>query len=130
MRLEEFDVDILPFLTLTSLTCIQIIKKRQPLIPKNKKRKRREGLDKDPETPPISSEERLVSFVDATFTGQLASILICQTCKHVSERVLCHFDNLSSFRSQSQRNLLMICRFPLNLKVAANDIGYVHLLIS
>ncbi|EGO03453.1 hypothetical protein SERLA73DRAFT_129766, partial [Serpula lacrymans var. lacrymans S7.3] len=35
-------------------------------------------------TEPIPEEERLISFVDMLFGGKLASVLVCQACKHVS----------------------------------------------
>ncbi|KAG2082322.1 peptidase C19, ubiquitin carboxyl-terminal hydrolase 2 [Suillus cothurnatus] len=86
---------------------VDIIKKRQPSI-KRKKRKRSSAKahvspntdthdrlhigqsplgqiasapDHDPSPP---EEERLAPFVDMLFGGKLASILVCQACKHVS----------------------------------------------
>ncbi|KAH7922903.1 peptidase C19, ubiquitin carboxyl-terminal hydrolase 2 [Leucogyrophana mollusca] len=42
------------------------------------------SLSSDPPIPPGLEEEKLMSFVDMLFGGQLTSILVCQTCKHVS----------------------------------------------
>lgn len=64
MYMEEFDV----------------IKKRQPPIPKRK----RGEPPIEPPPKPIPEEERLTSFVDQVFGGQLASMLICSSCKKVS----------------------------------------------
>ncbi|KII91330.1 hypothetical protein PLICRDRAFT_89654 [Plicaturopsis crispa FD-325 SS-3] len=63
MRMEEHD----------------IIKKRQPPPPPEKSKKGR----KHPE-PTIPEDEKLVSFVDMIFGGRLTSLLVCQSCKHVS----------------------------------------------
>ncbi|KAH7910683.1 peptidase C19, ubiquitin carboxyl-terminal hydrolase 2 [Hygrophoropsis aurantiaca] len=44
------------------------------------------SLSSDPPIPPDleEEEEKLMSFVDMLFGGKFASILVCQTCKHVS----------------------------------------------
>ncbi|KIP03560.1 hypothetical protein PHLGIDRAFT_130077 [Phlebiopsis gigantea 11061_1 CR5-6] len=77
MRMEELD----------------IVKKRQPPPPK---RRRTRTATRDPQsstsqqnatestTSQGSSEPKLGSFVDMLFGGQLASILVCDTCKKVS----------------------------------------------
>lgn len=86
---------------------VDIIKKRQPSI-KRKKRKRsppkahlspntdihdRVHIGQSPlgqtasapdADPPPPEEETLAPFVDMLFGGKLASILVCQSCKHVS----------------------------------------------
>ncbi|KAG1729714.1 peptidase C19, ubiquitin carboxyl-terminal hydrolase 2 [Suillus lakei] len=72
---------------------VDIIKKRQPSIKgKTRKRSSRAHIgqsplaqisapDADPSPP---EEETLAPFVDMLFGGKLASILVCQACKHVS----------------------------------------------
>ena len=60
-----------------------VIKKRQPPIPKRK----RGQPAIDPPPKPIPEEGRLISFVDQVFGGQLASMLICSSCKKASELV-------------------------------------------
>ena len=67
-----------------------IIKKRQP--PPPKKRRRTTLTPADPHVPPapppspiINEEDKLISFVDMIFGGQLTSILVCQKCKHISQ---------------------------------------------
>ncbi|KZS97203.1 cysteine proteinase [Sistotremastrum niveocremeum HHB9708] len=67
MRMEEFD----------------IIKQRQPPPPKVKKSRSR-SVEPTPSVPEIPPEEKLVSFVDSTFGGQLASFIVCEQCKHIS----------------------------------------------
>jgi hypothetical protein len=67
MYMEEFD----------------IIKKRQPPIPKRK----HGGPRIEPPPMPIPEKERLTSFVDQVFGGQLASMLICSSCKKVSRDI-------------------------------------------
>lgn len=65
MYMEEFD----------------IIKKRQPPVPK-----RRRGQPAiEPPPAPVPEEERLIPFVDQVFGGQLASMLICSSCKKVND---------------------------------------------
>lgn len=64
MYMEEFD----------------IIKKRQPPPPKRK----RGQPSVEPPPKPIPEGERLISFVDQLFGGQLASMLICSSCKKAS----------------------------------------------
>lgn len=64
MYMEEFDV----------------IKKRQPPIPK----RRRGQPAVEPPPVPVPEEERLIPFVDQVFGGQLASMLICSSCKKVN----------------------------------------------
>lgn len=61
------------------LTIVQIIKKRQPR--QLKKKRIRSG---DTEVEDIAEEDRLTSFVDMVFGGQLASILVCEKCKKIS----------------------------------------------
>ncbi|TDL19600.1 cysteine proteinase [Rickenella mellea] len=75
MRMEEWD----------------IIKKRQPPPPKTKRRKRKKDSEHStsaqgsaPPGPTIPKDQRLTSFVDMVFGGQLASILVCDKCKKVS----------------------------------------------
>ncbi|EGO30092.1 peptidase C19, ubiquitin carboxyl-terminal hydrolase 2 [Serpula lacrymans var. lacrymans S7.9] len=84
---------------------VDIIKKRQPPPDKNKKGRSESNikpLSPPPRsrnvrptssplaqvmngpTEPIPEEERLISFVDMLFGGKLASVLVCQACKHVS----------------------------------------------
>ena len=92
----------------------QIIKKRQPRPPKTKRKRTDRAVDVAPATPPLASpspplpgtsplppssplpehdrasasepkdEDKLESFVDMLFGGQLASILVCEKCKKVS----------------------------------------------
>lgn len=94
--------------------CPQIIKKRQPPPPKTKRRRSHLAVDAAPATPPLpppsvplpgtpslapgspqpahehgllpelKDEDKLESFVDMLFGGQLASILVCEKCKKVS----------------------------------------------
>ncbi|KAI0711474.1 hypothetical protein C8Q76DRAFT_677839 [Earliella scabrosa] len=98
MRMEELD----------------IIKKRQPPPPKTKRKRPRRDADSTVASPPLPSpslplsetpslpptspqpdlnrplppapheEEKLESFVDMLFGGQLASILVCEKCKKIS----------------------------------------------
>lgn len=41
-------------------------------------------VDDDPTSPPIPDEEKLATFSDMLFGGKLASILVCEKCKHIS----------------------------------------------
>ena len=78
IRMEEMDVSLPSLDPSLLLTCTsQVIKQRSP--PKKKTSKR----SQPPRTTPQPADE-LVSFVDMLFGGKLASILVCQTCKHVS----------------------------------------------
>lgn len=55
----------------------QVIKQRSP--PQKKPTKRPQ-----PHQPATPADDQLLSFVDMLFGGKLASILVCQACKHVS----------------------------------------------
>lgn len=77
MYMEEFD----------------IIKKRQPPLPK---RTRNNEPSTSPLPQPVPEEQRLLSFVDQVFGGQLASMLVCSNCKHVSDTLI--FCNISNFQ--------------------------------
>ncbi|KAH9941094.1 cysteine proteinase [Epithele typhae] len=90
MRMEELD----------------IIKKRQPPPPKTKGKRKHLDNDVSPSSSPLpvavtsspsdaavspsheylppTDEDKLVSFVDMLFGGQLASILVCEKCKKIS----------------------------------------------
>ncbi|KAF5318881.1 hypothetical protein D9619_010720 [Psilocybe cf. subviscida] len=59
-----------------------IIKQRQPPRPK---RRRRTTITPDNIHGTDSDDLPLLSFSDMIFGGQLTSILVCQTCKHVSQ---------------------------------------------
>ena len=69
-----------------------IIKKRQPPPPKKRRRTTLTPADPHvplssapPPSPIINEEDKLISFVDMIFGGQLTSILVCQKCKHISQ---------------------------------------------
>jgi ubiquitin C-terminal hydrolase len=69
-----------------------IIKKRQPPPPKKRRRTTLTPADPrvplssaPPPSPIINEEDKLISFVDMIFGGQLTSILVCQKCKHISQ---------------------------------------------
>ncbi|KIM24064.1 hypothetical protein M408DRAFT_318882, partial [Serendipita vermifera MAFF 305830] len=83
MYMEEFD----------------IIKKRQPPVPKRKRGQ--PPIEPPPE--PIPEEQRLVSFIDQLFCGQLASMLICSSCKKVSHTYEPFMDLSLSLRSDEDK---------------------------
>ena len=85
MRMEEFDVSYHLILLQSQSNRAQIIKKRQPRQLKSKKLRRKYSKSGEEDLPPIPPEEHLVPFVDAVFTGQLASILVCETCHKVGK---------------------------------------------
>ncbi|PCH44896.1 cysteine proteinase [Wolfiporia cocos MD-104 SS10] len=68
MRMEELDV----------------IKQRQPPPSDPRRRSRKKPAPPPPSAPAPGDEEKLQSFVDMLFGGQLASILVCEKCKKVS----------------------------------------------
>ncbi|KAI0088186.1 hypothetical protein BDY19DRAFT_994108 [Irpex rosettiformis] len=66
---------------------IDVIKKRQPpppTPPKGTKRRRTRASSDSQSIPSIPDEDKLTPFVDMVFRGQLASILVCDTCKKIS----------------------------------------------
>ncbi|KAG8755581.1 hypothetical protein FRC14_003935 [Serendipita sp. 396] len=85
---------------------LDVIKKRQPAPPK----RRRGQPTPNPPPPPIPENQRLIPFVDQVFGGQLASMLICSSCKHVSHTYEPFMDLSLSIRSkqdsESKRNRL------------------------
>ncbi|PVF93449.1 cysteine proteinase [Serendipita vermifera] len=92
MYMEEFDV----------------IKKRQPPPVKRKRGKSGKPVSDPPQ--PVLPHERLTPFVDQVFGGQLASMLVCSSCKHVSQTYEPFMDLSLSIRSEedkeSKRNRL------------------------
>ncbi|KZO92038.1 peptidase C19, ubiquitin carboxyl-terminal hydrolase 2 [Calocera viscosa TUFC12733] len=115
MHMEEYDV----------------IKKRQPPPPKpNKKAKRsarevpqlrrNDSSGNIPPLPaPIPEEERLRPFVDQVFGGTLASMVVCETCKHVSHTFEDFTDLSLSIRSDEKlrkrdriKNISQLFRLP------------------
>lgn len=82
------------------------IKRRQPPPVK----RRRGQPAQDPPVQPIPENERLIPFVDQVFGGQLASMLICASCNHVSHTYEPFMDLSLSIRSEedkeSKRNRL------------------------
>ncbi|KAG8813413.1 hypothetical protein FRC17_001585 [Serendipita sp. 399] len=85
---------------------LDVIKKRQP--PPPKRSREQSTLNLPPA--PIPESQRLVPFVDQVFGGQLASMLICSSCKHVSHTYEPFMDLSLSIRSkqdtESKRNRL------------------------
>ncbi|KAF8506495.1 hypothetical protein BU17DRAFT_100714 [Hysterangium stoloniferum] len=82
MRMEEFD----------------IIKQRQPRPPHKPKRRHNREAESNENTPmdfmSTPEEDRLLPFVDMLWGGKFTSVLICETCKHVSHTYE-EFDDLS-----------------------------------
>ncbi|KAG6379692.1 peptidase C19, ubiquitin carboxyl-terminal hydrolase 2 [Boletus reticuloceps] len=64
---------------------MDVIKQRSP-PPKKKCKRSQTSRPHDPTTPQPAprADDELSSFVDMLFGGRLASILVCQACKHVS----------------------------------------------
>lgn len=64
----------------------QIIKKRQPVVEKKRRRATLTSSDATiPDVQAIAEEDKLISLADMIFGGRLTSILVCQKCKHVSQ---------------------------------------------
>ncbi|KAF8503924.1 hypothetical protein JB92DRAFT_796461 [Gautieria morchelliformis] len=79
MRMEEFD----------------IIKIRQPRPSRKSSKRRASDVIVGHDVPDaIPEKDRLVSFVDLLWGGKFTSVLICETCKHVSHTYE-DFDDLS-----------------------------------
>lgn len=66
-----------------------IIKKRQPPPPKQKRKG--DPVDSSAQIP---EDEKLIPFVDQVFGGQLASVLICNSCKHVRLNNCCSMNSV------------------------------------
>jgi len=105
-----------------------VIKKRQPPPPPAPKRVqpklitspptagRQEGQP-DLQLRPIDEEEKLYPFVDMIFGGKLASILVCEGCKHVSvEMNSTNFNLKPTARYLTRTRISTICRYPSSQK--------------
>lgn len=103
LRMEELDVSLCDRsgqrASLKPALPTQVIKKIQPPIPSERKRRHRQGAALV--NAPDSDKEKLEPFVDSLFCGKLLSCVVCEGCRHVSHTYEDFYDISLSLRPEN-----------------------------